>query len=209
PSPKTQSALLEAMEERQVTVDARTYLLEAPFMVIATQNPIEHEGTYPLPESQLDRFLMRLRMGYPGREAELEILETHGGHDTTIEELEPVATAGDVVAMAEIAQGVHVAPSLRGYVVDLAARSRAHPDLALGLSPRAALGLQRAARAMAAAAGRDYVVPDDLKLLAAPVLEHRLALTPEAQMRGVSRNELLTEVLGRVPVPSGRASAQG
>src|SRR5207245_3011450 len=164
-TPKTQSALLEAMNEGQVTVDSHSYSLPQPFMVIATQNPIEHEGTYPLPESQLDRFLMRLRMGYPGRDAELEILETHGGHDTTIEELEPVATGDDVVAMAEIAQSVHVAPSLRGYVVDLAARSRAHPDLALGLSPRAALALQRAARAMAAAAGRDYVVPDDIKIV--------------------------------------------
>jgi len=173
-------------------------------MVIATQNPIEHEGTYPLPESQLDRFLMRLRMGYPGRDAELEILETHGGHDTTIEELEPVATGSDVVAMAEIAQNVHVAPSLRGYVVDLAARSRAHPDLALGLSPRAALGLQRAARAMAAAAGRDYVVPDDIKIVAEPVLEHRLVPTPDAQLQGASPGDILRDVLAGVPVPTGR-----
>ena len=203
-SPKTQSALLEAMEERQVTVDARTYLLEAPFMVIATQNPIEHEGTYPLPESQLDRFLMRLRMGYPARDAELEILETHGGHDTTIEDLEPVATGNDVVTMAEIAQSVHVAPSLRGYVVDLAARSRAHPDLALGLSPRAALGLQRAARALAAAAGRDYVVPDDIKAVAEAVLEHRLVPTPDAQLQGASPGDILCDVLSGVPVPTGR-----
>ena len=203
-SPKTQSALLEAMEERQVTVDARTYPLEAPFMVIATQNPIEHEGTYPLPESQLDRFLMRLRMGYPARDAELEILETHGGHDTTIEDLEPVATGNDVVTMAEIAQSVHVAPSLRGYVVDLAARSRAHPDLALGLSPRAALGLQRAARALAAAAGRDYVVPDDIKTVAEAVLEHRLVPTPDAQLQGASPGDILRDVLSGVPVPTGR-----
>ncbi|TML63305.1 MAG: MoxR family ATPase [Actinobacteria bacterium] len=203
-SPKTQSALLEAMEERQVTVDARTYPLEAPFMVIATQNPIEHEGTYPLPESQLDRFLMRLRMGYPARDAELEILETHGGHDTTIEDLEPVATGNDVVTMAEIAQSVHVAPSLRGYVVDLAARSRAHPDLALGLSPRAALGLQRAARALAAAAGRDYVVPDDIKAVAEAVLEHRLVPTPDAQLQGASPGDILRDVLSGVPVPTGR-----
>ena len=203
-SPKTQSALLEAMEERQVTVDARTYPLEAPFMVIATQNPIEHEGTYPLPESQLDCFLMRLRMGYPARDAELEILETHGGHDTTIEDLEPVATGNDVVTMAEIAQSVHVAPSLRGYVVDLAARSRAHPDLALGLSPRAALGLQRAARALAAAAGRDYVVPDDIKAVAEAVLEHRLVPTPDAQLQGASPGDILRDVLSGVPVPTGR-----
>ena len=207
-SPKTQSALLEAMEEGQVTVDNTTYRLDPPFMVIATQNPIEHEGTYPLPDSQLDRFLMRIHMGYPARTAEIAILDTHGT-SSVVDDLRPVATVADVETMIAMAQAVHVAPSLKGYIVDLAEATRHHPDLALGVSPRAALGLQRAARARAAASGRDYVVPDDLKLLAAPVLEHRLALTPEAQMRGVSRNELVAEVLGRVPVPSGRASAQG
>ena len=208
-SPKTQSALLEAMEEGQVTVDNKTYRLDPPFMVIATQNPIEHEGTYPLPDSQLDRFLMRIHMGYPARSAEIAILDTHGMSSALVDDLRPVARVADVQTMIAMAQAVHVAPSLKGYIVDLAEATRNHPELALGVSPRAALGLQRAARARAAASGRDYVVPDDLKALAAPVLEHRLALTPEAQMRGVNRRELLAEVLGRVPVPSGRASAQG
>jgi MoxR-like ATPase len=208
-SPKTQSALLEAMEEGQVTVDNKTYRLDPPFMVIATQNPIEHEGTYPLPDSQLDRFLMRIHMGYPARSAEIAILDTHGMSSALVDDLRPVARVADVQTMIAMAQAVHVAPSLKGYIVDLAEATRNHPELALGVSPRAAHGLQRAARARAAASGRDYVVPDDLKALAAPVLEHRLALTPEAQMRGVNRRELLAEVLGRVPVPSGRASAQG
>jgi MoxR-like ATPase len=206
-SPKTQSALLEAMEERQVTVDNATYRLDPPFMVIATQNPIEHEGTYPLPDSQLDRFLMRIHMGYPARAAEIEILDTHGASSALVDDLRPVASTADVEAMVAMAQSVYVAPSLKGYIVDLAEATRRHADLALGVSPRAALGLQRAARARAAASGRDYVVPDDLKALAVPVLEHRLALTPEAQMRGAHRSDLLAEVLGRVPVPSGRSSA--
>src|SRR6185503_10504725 len=138
-----------------------------------------------------------------------EILDTHGTTSALVDELRPVASVADVETMVAMAKSVHVAPSLKGYIVDLAEATRHHPDLALGVSPRAALGLQRAARSRAAAAGRDYVVPDDLKALAVPVLEHRLALTPEAQMRGVSRNELLAEVLGRVPVPSGRSSAPG
>ena len=204
-SPKTQSALLEAMEERQVTVDSTTYRLDSPFMVIATQNPIEHEGTYPLPESQLDRFLMRIRMGYPARKAEIAILDTHGGTLDVVEDLNPVASAGDVQSMITLAQSVHVAPSLKGYIVDLAEATRRHRDLAIGVSPRAALGLQRAARARAAALGREYVVPDDLKDLAFPVLEHRLALTPEAQMRGVARADVLADAVGSVKVPTGRS----
>ena len=206
-SPKTQSALLEAMEERQVTVDATTYRLESPFMVIATQNPIEHEGTYPLPESQLDRFLMRIRMGYPARRAEIAILDTHGGALAVVDDLTPVASAADVQSMITLAQSVHVAPSLKGYIVDLAEATRRHRDLALGVSPRAALGLQRTARARAASIGREYVVPDDLKDLAIPVLEHRLALTPEAQMRGVARADVLADALASVKVPTGRSSA--
>jgi MoxR-like ATPase len=203
-SPKTQSALLEAMEERQVTVDGVTYELPPPFMVIATQNPVEHEGTYPLPESQLDRFLMRIAMGYPARAAEIAILDTHARAAPPMARLSPVANAGDVAAMVGLAHAVHVAPSLKGYIVDLAEASRRHPSLALGVSPRAALGLLRAARARAASLGREYVVPDDLKLLAGPVLEHRLALTPDAQLRGVTRAGVLREVLGSVAVPTVR-----
>jgi MoxR-like ATPase len=202
-SPKTQSALLEAMEERQVTVDATTYRLTAPFMVIATQNPVEHEGTYPLPESQLDRFLMRIDMGYPDRASEISMLDTHG-RVSTIDSLEPVAGAADIEAMVTIARDVHVAPVLKGYIVDLANATRRHPAVALGASPRACLALQRAARALAASIGREYIVPDDLKALAAPVLSHRLGLTPEAQLSGVSATQVLTEVLSAVPVPTGR-----
>jgi MoxR-like ATPase len=199
-SPKTQSALLEAMEERQVTVDRVTYPLDTPFMVIATQNPVEHEGTYPLPESQLDRFLMRIEMGYPGRASEIAILDTHGSGAPT--ELREVATAADVEIMIALAQAIHVAPSLKGYIVDLAEATRRRPELDLGVSPRAALGLLRAARARAASQGREYVVPDDIKSIAGPVLEHRLALSPEAQLRGVSRADILAEVLASVAVPT-------
>jgi MoxR-like ATPase len=202
-SPKTQSALLEAMEERQVTVDGFTHHLAAPFMVMATQNPVEHEGTYPLPESQLDRFLMRLSMGYPSREAELQILDAHG-ETAPIEDVRPVATVRDVVEMAEVARGIHVAPALKAYLVDLAEATRRHPALALGMSPRATLAVQRVTRARAAASGRDYVVPDDIKALAQAVLAHRLVLTPEASMQGIDAGEVVDDVLRTVPVPRGR-----
>lgn len=205
-SPKTQSALLEAMQEGQVTVDATTYALPSPFMVIATQNPVEHEGTYPLPESQLDRFLMRIPMGYPDRASEIEMLETHGGLTTTeVEDLSPVVSVEAVEAMAAAARGIHVAPAVKGYLVDLADSTRRHPSLALGISPRATLALQGAARARAASLGREYVVPDDIKALAGPVLEHRLVVTPEAAIGGMSAGEVLAQVLGSVPVPAGRA----
>ena len=202
-SPKTQSALLEAMEERQVTVDATTYSLPAPFMVIATQNPIEHEGTYPLPESQLDRFLMRIGMGYPDRRSEIEMLDTHGG-ENAIDDLTAVATPDDIDTMTSMARAVHVAPSIKGYLVDLAEATRKHTALALGISPRATLALQRAARARAAAVGREFVTPDDVKALVGPVLEHRLVLTPEAAIGGTGPNEILDEVVDVVPVPTGR-----
>ena len=205
-SPKTQSALLEAMQEGQVTVDSTTYRLPSPFMVIATQNPVEHEGTYPLPESQLDRFLMRIPMGYPDRASEIEMLDTHGGLTTTeVEDLAPVVSVEAVVAMTAAARGVHVAPGLKGYLVDLADATRRHPALSLGISPRATLALQGAARARAASLGREYVLPDDIKVLAGPVLEHRLVVTPEAGIAGMVPAEVLTQVLDGVPVPSGRA----
>ena len=203
-SPKTQSALLEAMAERQVTVDGVSHGLPGPFMVIATQNPIEHEGTYPLPESQLDRFLMRVSMGYPEHQAELEILEAHGGaaDQERLDALAPVVAAQEVDEMADDVAHVHVAPSIRSYLVQLADATRRHPSLALGMSPRATLSLQRVARARAAAAERSYVIPDDLKALALPVLAHRLVPTPEAQLAGTTSAEVLTEVLASVPVPS-------
>jgi MoxR-like ATPase len=202
-SPKTQSALLEAMAETQVTVDGTTYQLADPFMVIATQNPIEHEGTYPLPESQLDRFLMRVSVGYPSAAAELEILDAHGDHDA-LDDIAPVISATQVEALATAARGVHVAPALKGYLVELATTSRRHPNLALGMSPRATLALQRVARARAAAEGRSYVLPDDLKALAEPVLAHRLLVTPEAQLQGITAADCLAEVVRAVPVPSSK-----
>jgi MoxR-like ATPase len=202
-SPKTQSALLEAMEERQVTVDGITHVLAPPFMVMATQNPVEHEGTYPLPESQLDRFLMRVSVGYPDRDAELDILEAHGGVEP-IEALTPVATVADVAGMAAYAREIHVAPALKGYLVDIAETTRRHPALALGMSPRATLALQRASRARAAASGREYVVPDDIKALAPSVLAHRLVPTPEASMQGLDTGEVVDDVLRHVPVPRGK-----
>ncbi|HSF85196.1 MAG TPA: MoxR family ATPase [Acidimicrobiia bacterium] len=199
-SPKTQSALLEAMEERQVTVDGITRPLTAPFLVLATQNPIEHEGTYPLPEAQLDRFMMRLAVGYPAREKELQMLDTHGDH-STYEDLEPVVHADDVLAMVDIARRIHVADVIKGYLVDLADMSRNDPDLLLGISPRATLYLLRAARSHAAAGGRDYVAPDDVKFMLKPVLNHRLILRPEAQMRGVDMTSVVENLSQSVPVP--------
>jgi MoxR-like ATPase len=199
-SPKTQSALLEAMEERQVTSDGITRALGLPFMVIATQNPLEHEGTYPLPEAQLDRFMMRVVIGYPSREKELEILETHAVRSTFFD-LEPVATLKEVEEMIEIAQQVAVSQSVKNYIVDLVEGTRLHPDVMLGASPRSTLFLQRLARSLAASKGRDYVMPDDIKALAQPVLGHRLAMRPEAQMRGETVVDLIDDVLGRLRVP--------
>ena len=201
-SPKTQAALLEAMAENQVTVDGTTYPLSRPFMVIATQNPIEHEGTYPLPESQLDRFLMRVSVGYPSPDAELEILETHGDHDA-FRDIGPVVANDEVQSLAAAARSVHVAPSLKAYLVDVSQATRRSSHLALGVSPRATLALLRVAKARAAAHGRGYVVPDDVKALSTPVLAHRLIVTPEAQLQGISPAEALAEVLRAVPVPGG------
>ena len=201
-SPKTQSALLEAMEEQQVTVDAQTYPLPSPFLVIATQNPVELEGTYPLPEAQLDRFLLRLRIGYPDREAELAILDAQDTSAIAPEDLEPITDAHVVAEWSRALGQVHVAPELRGYVVDIVEATRHHRDLLLGVSPRGALGLQRAARALAASIGRAYVVPDDVKLLAPAVLEHRLMLSSEAITRGVSAGDVLTSILDSVAVPA-------
>lgn len=202
-SPKTQSALLEAMEERQITADGVTHALSSPFMVAATQNPVEQEGTYRLPESQLDRFLMRLSLGYPGREAELDILESNGAADA-LHALRPVVTADEVVRMARAVRGVHLAAPLRGYLVDLAHASRNHPGLVLGLSPRATLQLARATRAHAAANGRDYAIPDDVKAVSVPVLAHRLVVRPEAAARGLTTSVAISEVFAAVPVPVGR-----
>ncbi len=200
-SPKTQSALLEAMEERQVTVDARTYRLARPFMVIATQNPIELEGTYPLPEAQLDRFLMRIPMGYPNRDAELAILEGRHAGARGVDDIKPVVGAAEIEEAAQIVDTVHVAPEVRSYILDVASASRRHPDVVLGASPRASLALQRSARALAASFGRGYVIPDDVKRVLPVVLEHRLMLSPDAQLRGATPAELVDTIMSSVPVP--------
>ena len=201
-SPKTQAALLEAMAENQVTVDGATYPMNLPFMVIATQNPIEHEGTYPLPESQLDRFLMRVSVGYPAPDAELEILDTHGDHDPYAD-IGPVISAEHITALVHAARGVHMAPGIKAYLVDLANATRRSPHLSLGMSPRATLALARVARARAAAQGRNYVIPDDIKALAVPVLAHRMVPTPEAQFQGIGPGEAMGQILASVPVPGG------
>ena len=199
-SPKTQSALLESMEEHQVTVDGVTYLLETPFMVIATQNPIEMEGTYPLPEAQRDRFTVRLAMGYPAPDAEIAMLDVHG-RVSPLQDLEPVADAAQVAGMIAAVRGVHVADTVRRYAVDLVSATRTSPDLRLGASPRATLHLLRAARAAAALDERDFVLPDDLQLLAGPVLAHRLLPTAEAQISGRTPESVVADVVAQVPVP--------
>jgi MoxR-like ATPase len=199
-SPKTQSALLECMEERQVTIDTETYQLGVPFMVIATQNPIEHEGTYPLPEAQLDRFMMRIAIGYPSPEVEAEILTTHGVH-STLGDIGAVADAMSVREMIEQAREVHVAAGIRRYIVDLIEASRRHPDIYLGASPRASIMLLRAARALAAAEERDFVVPDDVKSLVPPVLAHRVIVTADAVMGGRTSQAVLEELVAEVAVP--------
>lgn len=197
-SPKTQSALLEAMAERQVTTDGVTRELTQPFMVIATQNPLEHAGTYPLPESQLDRFLMKVSVGYPNRESELEILESHGQVDP-LKGVEPITDARKVQSMIKAARSVHVSPALQSYLVDIAEATRRHPALSLGASPRATLALQRVARARAAAAGRNFATPDDVKALAPHVLSHRLMLNQDAELRGISTSDLVNEILQVIP----------
>jgi MoxR-like ATPase len=203
-SPKTQSALLEVMEERQVTVDGRAYPVARPFLVIATQNPVDLTGTYPLPEAQLDRFLMRLSVGYPDHQAEISIVA--GGHGrASVDALRPVLTTEELAAMVALAETVSVAPTLCDYVVRLVAATRQAPGVRLGASPRASVALVAAARARAAACSRAYVVPDDVKSLAVHVLAHRLVLTPEAELRGQSTVQLIEETLASVPVPQARA----
>ena len=199
-TPKTQAALLEAMEEHQVTVDGVTHPLQPPFMVVATQNPIEYEGTFPLPEAELDRFLMRLSLGYPDFTEELAIIErqeqTH-----PIDSLKPVASPAEVVNMQEAAKQVYVDRLVRHYIVTLTEATRSHRDVALGASPRATLGLFRTARALALVQDRDYVVPDDIKMLAPAALSHRIVLSPAARMRGIRSEVVITELLNQVNVP--------
>jgi MoxR-like ATPase len=199
-SPKTQSALLECMEERQVTVDGTTYVLESPFIVIATQNPIEMEGTYPLPEAQRDRFMARVSMGYPSASAELEMLASHTAA-SPLEDMRPVASADDVRRLMAAVRGIYLSDSVKQYAVDLATATRRSPELRLGASPRATLHLLRAARATAALAGRDHVLPDDVQALAVPVLAHRLLPTADTQLARRSTIDVVSDLLTRVRVP--------
>jgi len=199
-SPKTQSALLECMAERQVTVDGATYPLEQPFMVIATQNPIEMEGTYPLPEAQRDRFTARVSIGYPDPEAELAMLDSHGSSEP-LDELEPVAHARDIRELIIAVRGVHVAQAIRQYVIGLVNATRSSQELRLGASPRATLHLLRASRAFAALDGRDFVIPDDVQALALPVLAHRLLPTPEALVSQDLPEHVLSRIVERMPLP--------
>ena len=200
-SPKTQSALLECMEERQVTVDGVTYPLGAPFMVIATQNPIEMEGTYPLPEAQRDRFSARLSMGYPSARAEIDMLESHG-FSSPLDELQAVADAAEIARMVGDVRRVHVADSVKRYVIDVVTATREHRDLRLGASPRASLQLLRTSRALAATEGRGFVVPDDVQAIAVHVLAHRLLPTAEAQVARRDPEEVVREIIARLPVPA-------
>ncbi|MGI8869261.1 MAG: AAA family ATPase [Mycobacteriales bacterium] len=199
-SPKTQSALLECMEERQATIDGVTYPMDSPFMVVATQNPIEMEGTYPLPEAQRDRFTIRVSMGYPSPESEVAMLADHAGVDP-LDSLKPVSTAPEVQAMIAAVRTVHVADAARQYAVDLANATRDSAELVLGASPRASLQLVRAAKASAALAGRDYVIPDDLHQLAGPVLTHRVIPTPESQIARRTAEVIVADIVARTPVP--------
>ncbi|MBN1259651.1 MAG: MoxR family ATPase [Anaerolineae bacterium] len=205
-TPKTQSALLEAMEERQVTVDGVTHDLPEPFMVLATQNPIEYEGTFPLPEAQIDRFLFKVSIGYPSLWDEMEILDRQC-YEHPIETLEPVATTEELLAAQKAIKSIHVARPVREYLVRLVRRTREHPDAYLGASPRGSLTLFRAGQARAAINGRDYVLPDDIKALAIPALKHRLILAPGARLREQSSDSIIAELLKDMPVPEGARAA--
>jgi MoxR-like ATPase len=198
--PRTQSALLEAMEERQVTVDGVTRPLPYPFLVLATQNPIELEGTYPLPEAQVDRFLMRVKLGYPDRAEERQILHRFRT-DHPLEQLESVVSVAEIRAASRICRQVHIHPAVEDYLLDLVRVSREEPDIELGVSPRGTLALYRASQALAAIRGRDHVIPDDIKRLAMPVLAHRLTLRPDARLRRRTTDDVIAKMLEQTTVP--------
>lgn len=202
-SPKTQSALLEAMAERQVSSDGVTHELERPFMVIATQNPIEMEGTYPLPEAQRDRFMARVEMGYPTRKAELDMLDHHGAHEP-LADLQPVATGDQIVALIKICREVYVADTVKNFIIDIVTATRTSQDLRLGASPRSSLALLRAVRARAAVKGRDYAIPEDVQVLAVPVLAHRVLPSTASQLGGRSVTDILRDLVASVELPDHR-----
>jgi MoxR-like ATPase len=200
-SPKTQSALLEVMEEQQVTVDGVTHPLPKPFIVLATQNPGEFVGTYPLPEAQMDRFFLRISIGYPTVEQEMDVLERYSGVTKPMATIEPVCSAQDIIALQEMVKQVYCSPEVRMYVATLAAATRQEPALALGASTRAAIALIHGAQACALLAGRDYIIPEDVQHMAIPVLSHRLVLSPESRMKGVTAQSVVMKVLKSTPVP--------
>jgi len=201
-TPKTQAALLEAMEERQVTVDGITHTLPRPFMVLATQNPIEYEGTFPLPEAQLDRFLLRIRLGYPSADDEVKVLERQQFHHP-IEDLVPVVSEAEVLQAQDDVRKIYVAPGVKRYIVELNRRTREFPEVYLGASPRGSLTLYRACQARAALQGREFVLPDDVKALAEASLGHRIILGPAARLRDLTTSEVVQEILSGVAVPGG------
>ena len=203
-SPRTQSSLLEVMEEGQVTVDGITHPLPRPFMVLATQNPVDFVGTYPLPEAQMDRFFLRIRIGYPSVEEEMDVLARYSGTVSPLTTLQCICTAQDVVAMQEQVGTIYCSREALAYVAKLTALTREHPQLALGASPRAGIALVRAAQACAVLSGRDYVLPDDIRRMAIPVLAHRLILTPEARVRRQNVEQLLSALIASTPVPGSR-----
>ena len=202
-TPKTQSALLEAMEERQVTVDGVTHTLAEPFLVLATQNPIEYEGTFPLPEAQLDRFLLRINLGYPEKEQEIDILDSQQ-YQHPIHELGQVVDEAELRTVQEALKDVYVDPLIKTYIVEVVSQTRNHPEVYLGASPRGSLALYRAAQAYAAIRGRDYVIPDEIKELAPTALAHRMIVSPAGRIKDVSSDAVLEEILASVPVPGAR-----
>jgi MoxR-like ATPase len=206
-TPKTQAALLEAMEEHQVTVDGATHILPRPFMVLATQNPIEYEGTFPLPEAQLDRFLLRVRLGYPEYVDEMKILDSQRLRHP-IETLKPVMTSAEVLAAADEMKTVFVSPTAKRYITDLSRRTRQTSDIYLGASPRGTLALSRASQARAALNGREHVLPDDVQDVAIPVLAHRIIVSPAARLRELSADRITQEIVHNTPVPGGGFSRE-
>ncbi|MFN8533219.1 MAG: MoxR family ATPase [Dehalococcoidia bacterium] len=205
-TPRTQSALLEAMEERQITVDGRTYPMPRPFLVMATQNPIEYEGTFPLPEAQLDRFMMRIALGYPGRDDEIAVLDAHR-FNPPIDTLEQVIDTAGLLQIQEAVKQIHVDPAIKEYIVTVTEATRHHPEVYLGASPRGSLALQRTSQARALLSNRDYVTPDDIKALAETTLAHRLIISPSARIKNVSARAVVAEVVESVPIPGARVRA--
>ena len=203
-TPKTQAALLEAMEEQQITVDGTTYNMSDPFLILATQNPIEYEGTFPLPEAQLDRFLLRIRLGYPNAADELTILSAQQ-YVHPIENMQQVVTTQELLAAQKAAREIYVAEEIKQYIINLVTATRTHPDVYLGSSPRGSIALFRSTQTRAAMAGRDYVIPDDVKVLAEPAIAHRIIVSPEARVNKVSARTIVQEVLATTPIPGASA----